>query len=117
NSIAGAIFIQTADPAYRFEGRVRAIAGESARRQLSAIISGPLIGDQLAFRVAGDLYRSHAANSSTGPAEARNSTTTASALRLGRHGFPPLCREGLRADAHPRARPVAGVGAGLETIG
>src|SRR5205807_516392 len=39
NSIAGAIFIQTADPTFRFESRARAIGGESARRQLSAVVS------------------------------------------------------------------------------
>ena len=49
NSIAGAIFIQTADPTYRFEGRARAIGGRLERRQLSAVAAGPLIDDQLAF--------------------------------------------------------------------
>ena len=57
NSIAGAIFIHTADPTYDFEGRARLIGGAGDRRQASAVISGPLIGDQLAFRVSGDVYR------------------------------------------------------------
>ena len=69
NSIAGAIFIQTADPTYNFEGRARAIGGELRRRQLSAMASAPLIDDQLAFRVAGDLYRSLSANKLSGPVE------------------------------------------------
>ena len=69
NSIAGAVFIQTADPTYRFESRARAIGGELKRRQLSAMASGPLVDDQLAFRVAGDLYRSRSANELSGPVE------------------------------------------------
>jgi outer membrane receptor protein involved in Fe transport len=67
NSIAGAIFIHTADPTYGFEVRARAIGGELRRRQASAVISGPLLGDQLAFRVSGDLYRGRSAEKLSGP--------------------------------------------------
>jgi iron complex outermembrane receptor protein len=67
NSIAGAIFITTQDPSWQPEGRARAILGEFDRRQLSGVVSGPLIDDQLAVRVAGDLYRSHAADEMFGP--------------------------------------------------
>jgi iron complex outermembrane receptor protein len=35
NSIAGAIFIHTAEPTFRFEARARAIAGELGRRPTS----------------------------------------------------------------------------------
>src|SRR5256885_2945160 len=59
NSIAGAIFIHTAEPTYDFEGRARLIGGEFRRRQVSAAASGPLIADQVAFRIAADSYRSH----------------------------------------------------------
>jgi iron complex outermembrane recepter protein len=69
NSIAGAIFITTADPTYRPEARARVIAGEYARRQVSGVLSAPLADDQLAFRVAGDLYRSDAADRMVGPVE------------------------------------------------
>ena len=67
NSIAGAIFIHTAEPSYAFEGRGRVIAGGSRRRQVSAALTGPLIGDQLAFRVSGDVYRARSAQDLSGP--------------------------------------------------
>lgn len=55
NSIAGAIFVTTKDPSKDWEGRARAIIGEIGTRQLSAVVSGPIIDDQFAIRVAGDL--------------------------------------------------------------
>jgi outer membrane receptor protein involved in Fe transport len=61
NSIGGAIFITTADPTDHAEAHMRLIVGESHTRQMSATLSGPLIVDQLAFRVAGDLRRSRTA--------------------------------------------------------
>ena len=67
NSIAGAIFIHTADPSYRLEGRGRLIAGQLHRRQASAALSVPLIHEQLAVRVSGDLYRAHTSNDLSGP--------------------------------------------------
>jgi outer membrane receptor protein involved in Fe transport len=54
NSIAGAIFINTNDPSFEPEYRARAIAGDYRTRQVSALASGPLTGDDVAFRVAGD---------------------------------------------------------------
>ena len=59
NSIGGAIFVETRDPAYDWEGRVRVLGGNYDTRQGSAVISGPLVADQLAFRIAGDIRRSH----------------------------------------------------------
>ena len=56
NSIAGAIFVHTRDPTFDWEGRVRAIGGNYGARHASGVVSGPLIGDELAFRLAGD-YR------------------------------------------------------------
>lgn len=57
NSIAGAIFISTKDPTYHPQVSARLIAGSRSLSQLSAAVSGPLIADQLAFRVAGDIRR------------------------------------------------------------
>lgn len=54
NSIAGAIFVTTEDPTYAWEFRGRGIAGDAHTRQISAVGGGPLVGDQLAWRVAGD---------------------------------------------------------------
>lgn len=55
NSIAGAIFVNTIDPTYNWEGRARAIVGDFRTRRASAVVSGPLVNDQLAVRVSGDL--------------------------------------------------------------
>jgi len=55
NSIAGAIFIDTNDPSFTPEYRGRGIVGDFHMRQSSAMASGPVVGDKVAFRVAGDL--------------------------------------------------------------
>lgn len=55
NSIAGAIFVTTEAPTFTPEYRVRALAGNLRMRQVSAVASGPLVPDELAWRVAGDL--------------------------------------------------------------
>lgn len=57
NSIAGAIFIRTNDPVYRSEGRARAIHASLATWQGSAMVSGPIVNERLAFRLAADLRR------------------------------------------------------------
>lgn len=54
NAIAGAVVIRTKSPTYHFEGGGRLIAGEHNTRQASAYLSGPIIQDQLAFRLAVD---------------------------------------------------------------
>ncbi len=57
NAIAGAIFIETANPNHEeFEGRVRAMVGNFDTYQASAVISGPIADGQLAFRLSAD-YR------------------------------------------------------------
>lgn len=58
NSIAGAIFVNSNEPSFRPEFRARGILGDFKMRQLSAFASGPIAGDEVAFRVAGDFrYR------------------------------------------------------------
>ena len=57
NSIAGAIFVRSKDPTYEWEGRARILAGNYDLRQLSALVSGPIVKDRLAFRIAGDIRR------------------------------------------------------------
>ena len=59
NSIAGAIFVSTAEPSFAPEYRARAILGEAHTRELSAAASGPLAGGQLAWRLSGDYRFSH----------------------------------------------------------
>ncbi|MEM8919307.1 MAG: TonB-dependent receptor [Pseudomonadota bacterium] len=56
NALAGALVIQTADPEYEFGAAARLLYGNQNQLQGSAMITGPIIRDQLAFRVAVD-YR------------------------------------------------------------
>lgn len=58
NALAGAIILNTANPTPYWTGRVRGIIGnELNERRISAAIGGPLIGDELMFRFAGELYQ------------------------------------------------------------
>jgi len=54
NSLAGAIYIETADPTYDWESRGRLRFAELGGRQYSAVLSGPLVDRQLAMRMAVD---------------------------------------------------------------
>lgn len=58
NAIAGAIFVETNDPTWDYEGRVRGVIGNYDTRQGSAVVSGPIVADQIAARVAVDV-RNH----------------------------------------------------------
>lgn len=55
NSIAGAIFVHTNEPSFEPQYRARLVGGDFRTRQLSALASGPIAGEEIAFRVAGDL--------------------------------------------------------------
>jgi iron complex outermembrane recepter protein len=66
NSIGGAIFIETRDPVYDWEGNVRLQAGNYDMKQGSAVVSGPIIDDQFAIRVAGDFRQSRTSSEITG---------------------------------------------------
>ena len=54
NSIAGAIFVNTNEPSAHPEFRARGIVGDFRMRQVSAVASGPLAGEAVGLRVAGD---------------------------------------------------------------
>jgi len=54
NAIGGVIAVKTADPTFRWSGKVRAVVGEDHVRQYSGAIGGPILSDMLAFRVAAD---------------------------------------------------------------
>ena len=52
-SLAGAIIINTADPTFEWSGRARAIyTTEEERFRFGAALGGPIVEDQLAFRLA-----------------------------------------------------------------
>jgi iron complex outermembrane receptor protein len=55
NSIAGGIVVRTNDPTYEWTGGVRGIADNFRTWQGSAVASGPLVDQQLAFRAAVDV--------------------------------------------------------------
>ncbi|HUQ12845.1 MAG TPA: TonB-dependent receptor [Novosphingobium sp.] len=58
NSIAGAIFVETAAPAFDWGARARLIEGDYGTHQASGVVTGPIVADQLAFRLSGDRRRS-----------------------------------------------------------
>lgn len=54
NASAGAVVLKSNDPTYDFETRVKAGAGQQGYSQTAAVISAPIIEDQLAFRLSVD---------------------------------------------------------------
>lgn len=54
NALAGSIVIVTKDPTYEWEAAARIRYGERNERQFAGVVSGPIIDDQLAFRIAVD---------------------------------------------------------------
>ncbi|MCP8898505.1 TonB-dependent receptor [Gilvimarinus xylanilyticus] len=56
NSLAGAIVVNTQDPTYEWEGKLRLGAGEYGKQQLAFAGGGALIDDVLAFRVSAEQY-------------------------------------------------------------
>ncbi|MEL6687020.1 MAG: TonB-dependent receptor [Pseudomonadota bacterium] len=65
-SLAGAIVINTAEPTYDWEGRLRAIYTTNENRySLGGAIGGPIIEDQVAFRFAAETSESDGFNTNT----------------------------------------------------
>ncbi|MEM8564695.1 MAG: TonB-dependent receptor, partial [Pseudomonadota bacterium] len=56
NALAGTVVITTNDPTYEPELNLRGIVGELDRREAAFALSGPIVEEQLAFRVTGE-YR------------------------------------------------------------
>ncbi|MEM9054754.1 MAG: TonB-dependent receptor [Pseudomonadota bacterium] len=54
NALAGAVVVETRDPTYVWEGAARARVGEFGERQYAGVLSGPLIADQIAFRLSAE---------------------------------------------------------------
>lgn len=60
NALAGAVIINTVDPGFEWTGKARLlVSNEKQEKRAGIAIGGPLINDQLAFRVTGEA--SHAA--------------------------------------------------------
>jgi iron complex outermembrane receptor protein len=54
NAIAGTIVYRTNEPSFERELAARAMVGNQGQRQLSALVSGPVVDGEMAFRVAVD---------------------------------------------------------------
>ena len=54
NAIAGTVVMETRDPSFQWEGAVKGGIGNQGYSQTAAMVSGPLLRDELAFRVAVD---------------------------------------------------------------
>lgn len=54
NSIAGAIIVDTKDPTFEYATGGQIIIGNENTRQLSGVVSGPILTDELAFRLSAD---------------------------------------------------------------
>lgn len=58
NALAGLISMRSGDPTEDFEARVNATAGDYHRRELGAVVSGPLVSERLTGRIAAFQHRS-----------------------------------------------------------
>lgn len=59
NSLAGAVIIRTTDPSYEWSGRARMqFTDTEDGKRFAAALGGPIVDDQIAFRVAGEISRS-----------------------------------------------------------
>ena len=56
-ALAGAVILKTNDPTFFWEGQVQGILAQDERRDGAFVLSGPLIPDELAFRISGEARR------------------------------------------------------------
>lgn len=99
NSIAGAIFIETAPPEFEWGARVRALAASRNARQLSAAITGPLATDQLAIRLIADWRGGNTASEITSPVTGIDPNRDEFDLLRIKLLLTPSALPGLRVDA------------------
>ena len=82
NALAGAIVIRTQDPTFDWTGRARVLMAEADERVFSFAGGGPIIVDQLAFRVSIEDRKSdgHTYNITRQANEAPSDSTTVRAM-------------------------------------
>jgi outer membrane receptor protein involved in Fe transport len=56
NALAGAIVVKTNDPTYDFEAEIKGLTGNHERNDGAFMVSGPVIEDQIALRLAGEFH-------------------------------------------------------------
>lgn len=96
NALAGAVVISTNAPSHHWEAKVRALVAENDSQQYAGLVSGPLIADQLAFRVTAD-YQStdgYVDNAITGD----NIDQDESLLARGKLLYEPAALSGFRSE-------------------
>ncbi|MEM7000048.1 MAG: TonB-dependent receptor [Pseudomonadota bacterium] len=54
NAIAGSILVESQDPTLDWESRMRVGFNDQGMQQIAGVVSGPLIRDELAFRISAD---------------------------------------------------------------
>ncbi|WP_369856102.1 TonB-dependent receptor [Candidatus Thalassolituus haligoni] len=112
NSIAGAVVMTTADPSFEWQGKVRAMVGQQQHRGGSFVVSGPLLGDTLAFRLAGDSQQHKTAVDFTPYAEEdepdryRTQTLRGKLLFVPVEGFRTLLTAGVTDGRAPQSERV-----------
>lgn len=58
NALAGSVILRTTEPSFDWSGRARAILTDTGgERRFGAALGGPIVADQLAFRIAGEHLR------------------------------------------------------------
>lgn len=67
NSIAGAIVVDTNDPTFYWDARAQAAIGSEDRHRVSALLSGPIVDEALAFRLSVDRFGGDSFVDFTGP--------------------------------------------------
>lgn len=95
NALAGAVIIRTTDPTFDWSGKARVQMTDSdGGRRYAAALGGPLIADQLAFRLSGEVARADGLidNVSLGEKEALRASETIRAKLL----FMPTALPGLK---------------------
>ncbi|MEM8774676.1 MAG: TonB-dependent receptor [Pseudomonadota bacterium] len=96
NALAGAVVIDTADPEYQFGANFRALAGNQDQRRYSSMVTGPIVKDQIAFRLAAD-YREFDAGVVNANTDSRSRFQEALDLR-GKLLIEPIQLDGLRIE-------------------
>lgn len=93
NAIAGSVVMQTNDPTNEYEGAAKLDYGSQDRRQYAAMLSGPLINEELLFRLSMDRqerqsYEHLAKYSPAGDSRKFEATTTRAKLLWLPSAFP-----------------------------
>ncbi|MEM0928723.1 MAG: TonB-dependent receptor [Pseudomonadota bacterium] len=95
NALGGAVIVRTADPEYDFGVDARVRAGNEEQRQYSGAVTGPIVDNQLAFRLAADYREIDFGVLNTTDGSSRSRFQEALTLR-GKLLFEPEAIDGLR---------------------